>query len=191
VALAVSVGTTLGLTTYFRLQSAADSLTTLSATSDTGATTASGSGAAPDAGTTATSDSGSGAATSPSTTGASTAATAAATASTTAATAAAVTATGLADGTYTGATSTNRWGPVQVAIVVSGGEITEVSVLQYPDGDAKSIAINSRALPYLIEETLSAQSADVDTVSGATYTSDSYQASLQSAIDAARAASAG
>jgi uncharacterized protein with FMN-binding domain len=187
VALAVSVGTTLGLTTYFRMQSAADSLSTLSASSDTQAPAASASGVPSDAGT--TSASGAGGATSSSTTGASTTATTAAAATTTAA--AAATATGLADGTYTGATSTNRWGPVQVAIVVSGGEITDVSVLQYPDGDGKSIAINDRALPYLIEETLSAQSADVDTVSGATYTSVSYQASLQSAIDAARAASAG
>lgn len=101
---------------------------------------------------------------------------------------AADTSTGLADGTYTGDTSTNRWGPVQVEITVSGGVITDVSVLQYPDDDHKSVEINERALPTLIEEALAAQSSDVDTVSGATYTSDSYRESLQTAIDAARAA---
>ena len=55
--------------------------------------------------------------------------------------------------------------------------------------DRKSVSINERALPTLIQEALTAQSADVDTVSGATYTSNSYRDSLQSAIDAAKAAS--
>jgi uncharacterized protein with FMN-binding domain len=63
-------------------------------------------------------------------------------------------------------------------------------VVQYPDGDSKSVRINSRALPTLRTEVLTAQSAEVDTVSGATYTSDAYARSLQSAIDEARAAGA-
>jgi uncharacterized protein with FMN-binding domain len=63
-----------------------------------------------------------------------------------------------------------------------------VSVLRYPDGDRKSVSINNRALPRLIKETATAQSAEVDTVSGATYTSGSYRQSLQSAIDQARSA---
>lgn len=96
--------------------------------------------------------------------------------------------TGLGDGTYTGDTSTNRWGDVQVQITVTDGVITDVTALQYPDEDHKSVQINQQALPTLIESTLTAQSSDVDTVSGATYTSDSYRESLQTAIDDARAA---
>lgn len=101
---------------------------------------------------------------------------------------AATTSTGLADGTYTGDTSMNRWGPVQVQITVNDGLITDVTTLQFPDGDRKSIAINNQAIPWLIEATLAAQNADVDTISGATYTSESYRESLQSAIDDAQAA---
>ena len=91
-----------------------------------------------------------------------------------------------ADGTATGSTAQTRYGDVQVQITVSSGAITDVTVLAYPSGDPRSAAISSQALPVLIEETLSSQSADVDTVSGATYTSEGYRASLQSAIDAAR-----
>ena len=96
---------------------------------------------------------------------------------------------GVADGTYVGATDSNRWGPVQVQAVYSGGQIVDVQILQYPTADRKSVSINQRALPALISEALSARSADVNTVSGATYTSKSYRVSLQSAIDAARSAS--
>jgi uncharacterized protein with FMN-binding domain len=92
----------------------------------------------------------------------------------------------LADGAYTGATATNKWGPVQVQITVTGGKITEAVALQTPTADHKSIGINGRATPTLASEVLSAQSADIHTVSGATYTSDSYKISLQSAIDLAR-----
>lgn len=93
---------------------------------------------------------------------------------------------GLADGTFTGETFTNRWGPVQAAITVSGGKVISVNVLQTPTADNKSISINNRAVPALVTEALTAQSSQVDTVSGATYTSDSYRSSLQSALDAAR-----
>jgi uncharacterized protein with FMN-binding domain len=94
----------------------------------------------------------------------------------------------LADGTYTGATKTNRWGPVQVQITVTGGRITTVDVLQVPSSKPKDVAINNRAVPVLVQETLAAQSAAVHSVSGATYTSTSYAQSLQTAIDAAGAA---
>jgi len=73
-------------------------------------------------------------------------------------------------------------------ITVSGGQITAVEAIQTPTDDRKSITINQRATPTLASEALSAQSADIDTVSGATYTSDSYKASLQSALDQATAA---
>lgn len=81
-----------------------------------------------------------------------------------------------------------RYGPVQVQIQVANGALTDVAVVLYPDGDRKSIRINEQALPTLRSEALTAQSARVHTVSGATYTSDGYTQSLQSALDAARAA---
>lgn len=81
-----------------------------------------------------------------------------------------------------------RYGPVQVQIQVTNGALTDVAVVQYPDADRKSVRINDQALPTLRSEALTAQSARVDTVSGATYTSDGYAQSLQSAIDAAAAA---
>jgi uncharacterized protein with FMN-binding domain len=90
--------------------------------------------------------------------------------------------------TYTGTTVQTRWGPVQVAVSVSGNEITDVTTLQYPNDRGRSVAINQSALPILRQEALQAQSASIDTVSGATYTSDGYVQSLQSAIDQARAA---
>ena len=108
--------------------------------------------------------------------------------STTTTTAKASTAGALADGTFTGAASTTRWGPVQVKITVSGGKITAVDVPSYPSNDNKSIQINRNAVPRLVQSTLTAQSASVNSVSGATYTSTSYKISLQSAIDKSRAA---
>lgn len=97
------------------------------------------------------------------------------------------TATAIADGTYVGSGSNNRFGTVQVEVVYSGGAITDVHVLQSPDADRKSVAINTSALPTLVSQAITAQSANVDGVSGATYTSRSYVASLQSAIDNAKA----
>jgi uncharacterized protein with FMN-binding domain len=88
-------------------------------------------------------------------------------------------------GTVTGTAADTRWGPVQVQITVADGAITNVSVVQYPDSNGKDQEINARALPVLIQETLKAQSADIDMVSGATYTSDGYLTSLQSALDQA------
>ncbi|MBW0119275.1 FMN-binding protein, partial [Pseudonocardia abyssalis] len=78
-----------------------------------------------------------------------------------------------------------RWGPVQVQLTVADGVITAVDVVQYPQGNDKDQRINARALPVLVQETLGAQSADVDMVSGATVTSEGYLESLQSAIDQA------
>jgi len=78
-----------------------------------------------------------------------------------------------------------RWGPVQVAVSVAGGKVTDVQVVEYPSDNPRDEEINSYALPILIQETLSAQSADIDMVSGATVTSDGYIRSLQSALDRA------
>jgi uncharacterized protein with FMN-binding domain len=90
--------------------------------------------------------------------------------------------------TYTGSVAQTRWGPVQVTITVSGGKITDVAVPTYPNGNHRDEEINAFALPVLSQETMSAQSADIDTVSGATVTSDGYKESLQSALDAAHLA---
>ena len=88
-------------------------------------------------------------------------------------------------GTVTGTAADTQWGPVQVQITVANGAITNVSVVQYPDGNGRDQEINAQALPILIQETLKAQSANIDMVSGATYTSDGYVTSLQSALDQA------
>lgn len=93
---------------------------------------------------------------------------------------------GLADGTYTGDAVRTRYGNVQVQITISGGVITDVQVPQYPNNDRKDQQINARALPILISETTQSQSADISMVSGATYTSDGYVQSLQSALDQAQ-----
>ncbi|MCE9622722.1 MAG: FMN-binding protein [Actinomycetia bacterium] len=81
-----------------------------------------------------------------------------------------------------------RYGPVQVQLQFTNGGISEVAVVAYPDGDGTSVRINARALPTLRNEVLAAQSAQINSVSGATYTSNAYKKSLQSAIDQARAA---
>ena len=88
--------------------------------------------------------------------------------------------------TFTGSVAQTQWGPVQVQLTVSGGQITAVAVVQYPQGNNKDQQINARALPILVQDTLSAQSAKIDMVSGATVTSTGYLQSLQSALDQAR-----
>ncbi|WOX08400.1 FMN-binding protein [Streptomyces sp. N50] len=87
--------------------------------------------------------------------------------------------------TVTGETAQTRWGPVQVKITVKNGKITDVTAVQSPSDNPRDQEINSYALPELRREVLSAQSASIDTVSGATYTSDGYRQSLQSALDSA------
>lgn len=89
------------------------------------------------------------------------------------------------NGTFDGGAVDTRYGPVQVRIVMSGGKITDAQVLQVPSESGRDVRINSAAVPVLIQETLQAQSAQIDSVSGATYTSQGYTESLQSAIDAA------
>jgi uncharacterized protein with FMN-binding domain len=86
--------------------------------------------------------------------------------------------------TYDGPAVRTRFGNVQVRITVQNGRITDVTTLQVPDSTGKDQAINSRAVPVLRQQVLSAQSADIAGVSGATVTTDGYEESLQSAIDA-------
>jgi uncharacterized protein with FMN-binding domain len=87
--------------------------------------------------------------------------------------------------TYTGSVVQTRWGPVQVEITVQDGKISNVAVLQQPNGNPKDAEINAYSLPILIQDTLEAQSADIDMVSGATVTSEGYVQSLQAALDGA------
>lgn len=89
-----------------------------------------------------------------------------------------------ADGTWTGTEVSEPWGPFQVQVVVSGGTITKVNVVESPP-DRHSNRINSEAVPLLTRATLAAQNDNYDMVSGATWTSDSYATSLQSALDKA------
>lgn len=89
------------------------------------------------------------------------------------------------DGTFTGSSVDTRWGPVQVRITVSGGRITAATAVVYPNGNPRDQQINAYALPVLASEAVAAQSARIDTVSGATVTSDGYVGSLQSALDQA------
>jgi uncharacterized protein with FMN-binding domain len=84
--------------------------------------------------------------------------------------------------TFDGAVESNQYGNVQVRITVAGGKIVDVSAEQLPQGDPRSAQISSYAAPQLRQEALTAQSASINTVSGASYTSAGYQASLQSAI---------
>ena len=90
-----------------------------------------------------------------------------------------------AGGTFTGDSVQTRFGSVQVQISVSGGKITDVKALQLTDEDRRSVQISNRAAPLLRSEVLQAQSANVQTISGATVTSSAYLTSLQAALDAA------
>lgn len=87
--------------------------------------------------------------------------------------------------TFAGDTVQTRFGSVQVQITVSSGKITDVTALQLTDEDRRSVQISNRAAPLLRAEVLKAQSANVQTISGATVTSSAYLTSLQAAIDAA------
>jgi uncharacterized protein with FMN-binding domain len=106
------------------------------------------------------------------------------TTATSAAAAAASTTTGYTDGTYTGDPVTIQWGDVQVQVTVQDGTIASVAFLSYPT-DQRSQAINSQAAPQLAQEAVAAQSADVQVVSGATFTSQAFMQSLESALSQA------
>ena len=84
--------------------------------------------------------------------------------------------------TVTGAVETTPYGPVQVRITVRGGKVVDVTSVQLPQNDGRSVQINAYAAPLLRQEALTAQSAQIDAISGATFTSGGYQASLQSAL---------
>ena len=85
-------------------------------------------------------------------------------------------------GTYTGASANTIYGPVQVQITLVGGKITNAIALTYPTSSFRDQQINQQAIPYLIQETLAAQSANIQGVGGASYTSQGWYTSLVSAL---------
>ena len=89
--------------------------------------------------------------------------------------------------TVTGAVASTEHGPMQVQLTLAGTKITKVTLLQRTNDGAESDQIDAYAIPKLTSETLAAQSAHIDAVSGASYTSSGYIQSLQSALDKARA----
>lgn len=90
------------------------------------------------------------------------------------------------DGTYTGSTADAYYGNIQVQVTISGGKITDVAFLQYPNDNGTSQFINSQAMPMLKSEAIQAQSASVDVVSGASDSSQAFQQSLSNALQQAQ-----
>lgn len=82
-----------------------------------------------------------------------------------------------------GAVVDTPYGPIQVNVTFAGSKITSINELQAPNDRDQSIQINDYAAPILMQEVLNSQSSKIDTVSGATYTSEGYAQSVQSAID--------
>ncbi|MFF8637741.1 FMN-binding protein [Streptomyces pilosus] len=93
----------------------------------------------------------------------------------------------IGDGTVTGDAVSTQYGAVQVRLTVNGGKITKAEAVQAPKG-GQSDQVTSSSVPRLNRAAVTAQGAEIDTVSGATYTSTGYKKSLQSALDKARAA---
>jgi uncharacterized protein with FMN-binding domain len=90
-----------------------------------------------------------------------------------------------ADGTYKGSLVDTEYGTVQVSATISGGKISQVTALKLTDDGGRSVQISREAVPILRSEVLKAQSTKVDSVSGATYTTEGYLTSLQAALDSA------
>jgi uncharacterized protein with FMN-binding domain len=93
------------------------------------------------------------------------------------------------DGEYSGPVTDAYYGNMQVKAVIQAGKISDVQILEYPNDRRTSVRINSIALPYLINEAIQVQSANVDVISGATLTSEAFAQSLQVALGSARASS--
>lgn len=98
---------------------------------------------------------------------------------------------GNGDLTVNGTSEGTRYGPVQVRVTIRSRRLVGVDALVYPSSGGRDREISSFALPQLEQEAISAQSARIDTVSGATFTSDGYRRSLQAALDAAHFRAAG
>jgi uncharacterized protein with FMN-binding domain len=85
--------------------------------------------------------------------------------------------------TVTGSTINTQFGPVQVQVTAKAGSLTEVRAVALPSGDPTSARISDYAGPQLQQQALSAQSASLDGVAGASYTSEGFRQSLQSALN--------
>lgn len=90
------------------------------------------------------------------------------------------------DGSYTGKSSDALYGYIQVKATISGGKLTNVTFLDYPQDQRNSIEINNAVMPLLKQQAISSQSAQVDGVSGATDTSQAFVESLGDALSQAR-----
>jgi len=90
------------------------------------------------------------------------------------------------NGTYTGPVVDAYYGLVQVQAVIQNGKIADVRFLSYPNDRRTSQEINSQAMPWLTQEAIQAQSANVDIITGATLTSEAFATSLQAALQSAK-----
>jgi uncharacterized protein with FMN-binding domain len=90
------------------------------------------------------------------------------------------------DGKYTGSTADTPYGPVKVAVVISGGKISDIEFIKMPNDQPHSREVTAMSEPLMKQDTLDRQSADIDFVSGATSTVYGYQESLQKALDQAK-----
>jgi uncharacterized protein with FMN-binding domain len=98
----------------------------------------------------------------------------------------AATAGAFKDGSYTGPVTDAFYGPMQVQAIISGGQLSDIKILQYPNSHSYSVQVNSYALPQLAQEAIAAQSANVNVVSGATQSSFAFQQSLAAALAQAK-----
>ncbi len=89
------------------------------------------------------------------------------------------------NGTYTGPSVDVFYGIVQVQVQIQNGKIANVNFLQYPNDRQTSVAINSQVMPWLTQEAIQAQSANVNLITGATLTSEGFVNSLQAALQSA------
>lgn len=90
------------------------------------------------------------------------------------------------DGTYTGnSVAASQYGNIQVKVIISGGKITDVQFLQFPNTPGHTTEVSTSVMPVLKQETIAAQSSNVDLVSGATQTTEGFIQTLQSALDQA------
>lgn len=91
------------------------------------------------------------------------------------------------DGSYAGSTADAYYGYIQVRVTIQGGKLTDVQFLQYPNDQQNSVEINSQAMPYLKQEAIQAQGANVNTITGASDTSQAFVESLTAALRSAKA----
>lgn len=91
------------------------------------------------------------------------------------------------DGTYTGSVADAYYGQVQVQTVITNGKISDVKFLSYPNSHSTSVYINQQAMPYLKQEAIQSQNANVQIISGATFTTEAFIQSLTNALSKAHA----